>query len=209
MACCGKPKSDDGPKKPAIGRQTEFMLEEHGWAFTRIAQLCVPKIARATEPRMLDGVSTKKEKEYVLEEYVSGLEAQGWFLKGPVEAIWAGERDLEKIKAAATVCTPGVVTVIETILSQAPSKPIKSYSRSKGTQRQQQREILGTGVSAETTAELAAFDSSEVHARSALELKQMERSTAKNPFFKDLDHDAKERLFNGCVHTHLRFVSRF
>ena len=41
---------------------------------------------------MLDGVSTKKEKEYVLEEYVSGLEAQGWFLKGPVEAIWAGER---------------------------------------------------------------------------------------------------------------------
>ena len=95
----------------------------------------------------------------------------------------------------------GVVTVIETILSQAPSKPIKSYSRSKGTQRQQQREILGTGVSAETTAELAAFNSSEGHARSALELKQMERSTAKNPFFEDLDHDAKERLFNGCVHT--------
>ena len=66
---------------------------------------------------------------------------------------------------------------------------------------QQQREILGTGVSAETTAELAAFNSSEGHARSALELKQMERSTAKNPFFQDLDHDAKERLFNGCVHT--------
>ena len=33
------------------------------------------------------------------------------------------------------------------------------------------------------------------------DLKQMERSTAKNPFFEDLDHDAKERLFNGCVHT--------
>ncbi len=55
---------------------------------------------------MLDGVSTKKEKEYVLEEYVSGLEAQGWFLKGPVEAIWAGERDIEKVKAASEVGMP-------------------------------------------------------------------------------------------------------
>jgi hypothetical protein len=27
--------------------QTEFMMEEHGWAFTRIAQLCVPSVARA------------------------------------------------------------------------------------------------------------------------------------------------------------------
>ena len=86
------------------------------------------------------------------------------------------------------------------------SKSGRSRKRSGGDgllSREQQREILGTGtgVSAETTAELAAFDSSEVHARSALELKQMERSTAKNPFFKDLDHDAKERLFNGCVHT--------
>ena len=51
MACCAKPKKEangGAPKKPAVDRQTEFMLEEHGWAFTRIAQLCVPKIARAT-----------------------------------------------------------------------------------------------------------------------------------------------------------------
>ena len=54
MACCAKPKKEANggggaaPKKPAVDRQTEFMLEEHGWAFTRIAQLCVPKVARAT-----------------------------------------------------------------------------------------------------------------------------------------------------------------
>ena len=51
MACCAKPNKEangGAPKKPAADRQTEFMLEEHGWAFTRIAQLCVPKIARAT-----------------------------------------------------------------------------------------------------------------------------------------------------------------
>ena len=51
MACCAKPNKEangGAPKKPAADRQTEFMLEEHGWAFTRIAQLCVPKVARAT-----------------------------------------------------------------------------------------------------------------------------------------------------------------
>ena len=169
---------------------------------------------------MLDGVSTKKEKEYVLEEYVSGLEAQGWFLKGPVEAIWAGERDIEKVKAASEVgvplcsirsptpatalttsargwqvCTPGLERVIETILGQAPSKPIKSYSRSKGLSLR--RSVHGVGVSSESTADLSTFDVGEGHGRTALELKQMERSTAKNPFFKDLDAEAKSQLFEG------------
>ena len=169
-----------------------------------------------SEPRMLDGVSTKKEKEYVLEEYVSGLEAQGWFLKGPVEAIWAGERDIEKVKAASEVgtplcfarnralttntcasqvCTSGLERVIETILGQAPSKPVKRYSRSKGLSLR--RSVHGVGVSSESTADISAFDVGEGQARTALDLKQMERSTAKNPFFKDLDAEAKSQLFEG------------
>ena len=46
MACCGKPKADDGAR--AVDGRTAAMLAKHGWAFTRIAQLCVPKVARAT-----------------------------------------------------------------------------------------------------------------------------------------------------------------
>ena len=46
MACCGKPKADDAAW--AVDGRTAAMLAKHGWAFTRIAQLCVPKVARAT-----------------------------------------------------------------------------------------------------------------------------------------------------------------
>ena len=93
------------------------------------------------------------------------------------------------------VCTPGLERVIETILGQAPSKPIKSYSRSKGLSLR--RSVHGVGVSSESTADLSTFNVGEGHGRTALELKQMERSTAKNPFFKDLDAEAKSQLFEG------------
>jgi hypothetical protein len=62
MACCGsRPaaagssassatadgKSSSGRPSRKMDSQTEFMMQEHGWAFTRIAQLCVPSVARA------------------------------------------------------------------------------------------------------------------------------------------------------------------
>ena len=56
MACCAsKPHSSGGPAKGKGGgqkirrmdSQTEFMMDEHGWAFTRMAQLSVPAVARA------------------------------------------------------------------------------------------------------------------------------------------------------------------
>ncbi len=59
---------------------------------------------------MLEGVSTRKEKEYVLDKYVAGLERQGWFLRGSIEAIWAGERDVAKLKAASEMWTPALKT---------------------------------------------------------------------------------------------------
>jgi hypothetical protein len=59
--------------------------------------------ASPAEPRFLEGASTKREKAYVLEEYLSELEAQGWSLAGPVTALWAGERDLERLKGTSEV----------------------------------------------------------------------------------------------------------
>ena len=57
----------------------------------------------AAEDRFIEGCSTKREKAYVLEEYLSDLEAQGWFLTGPVTLLWAGERDEETLKNASDV----------------------------------------------------------------------------------------------------------
>ena len=59
------------------------------------------------------------------------------------------------------------------------------------------RSVHGVGVSSESTADISTFDVGEGQARTALDLKQMERSTAKNPFFKDLDAEAKSQLFEG------------
>ena len=143
---------------------------------------------------MLEGVSTRKEKEYVLDKYVAGLERQGWFLRGSIEAIWAGERDVAKLKAASEMWTPALERVIGTILAQAPT-PTKAYARSKGTSLR--RSVHGVGVSAESTAALTEFSAGERVRRTPLEVKQMERSTAKNPFFKDLDAEQKVRLFDG------------
>lgn len=55
------------------------------------------------EPRFVDGVSTKREKSFVVEEYLPELEGQGWSLAGPVNALWGGERDLEALKEASEV----------------------------------------------------------------------------------------------------------
>ena len=64
MACCGsKPKSSSqgagsgsaarrngGGSVPLrrLDSQAQFVMDEHDWAWTRIAQLCVPAVARST-----------------------------------------------------------------------------------------------------------------------------------------------------------------
>ncbi len=64
MACCGskpKPSGQSGGKASGAGRksggsvplrrldsQAQFVMDEHDWAWTRIAQLCVPAVARST-----------------------------------------------------------------------------------------------------------------------------------------------------------------
>ena len=55
MACCGSRPAAKSGRAPSGGNkkvmrmdsQTSFMLDEHGWAFTRIAELCIPAVARA------------------------------------------------------------------------------------------------------------------------------------------------------------------
>jgi hypothetical protein len=59
MACCGSrpaaktaaapaAKKGGGNKKiMRMDSQTQFMMDEHGWAFKRIAELSIPAVARA------------------------------------------------------------------------------------------------------------------------------------------------------------------
>jgi hypothetical protein len=123
LLCCGMPPQPEAavptaiaaappPRPMKLGRlrgrvemrsfdsQTQFVFEHHRLEWTRIAQLCVPAVARVTSPRLLTGVSTKRERTYVLDTFLTGLERGGWFLKKPVEAMWAGERDVQKLAQA-------------------------------------------------------------------------------------------------------------
>ncbi len=69
MACCGSrpaaeksaargksgaapaAKSGGNKKIMRMDSQTSFMIHEHGWAFKRIAELCIPSVARANGAR--------------------------------------------------------------------------------------------------------------------------------------------------------------
>ena len=120
MFCCAKPRSP-GPPRP--DRQTEFLLQKHEMELERIGRLANPPFARRNGPFLVEGPGggrTLKEKMFLQEGLLSRLEAAGWFLKGPVEALWAGERRLAKLQAASEHCTDQLTFIIEAILRAVP-----------------------------------------------------------------------------------------
>ena len=120
MFCCAKPRSP-GPPRP--DRQTEFLLQKHEMELERIGRLANPPFARRNGPFLVEGPGggrTLKEKMFLQEGLLSRLEAAGWFLKGPVEALWGGERRLAKLQAASEHCTDQLTFMIEAILRAVP-----------------------------------------------------------------------------------------
>lgn len=102
MACCGS-RPSKGTKLPPMGRQTAFVIGEHAVELQRIGRLCSPAFARRTPPFIIEGPgggATRREKAFLMEGLLGELEHGGWFLKGAVQALWHGERDLVKLQAA-------------------------------------------------------------------------------------------------------------
>ena len=211
----------------SMDAQSRFVVEQHDWAWTRIAQLCVPAVARSTgespaflewprvtaakltigiaciEPKFVEQCSTKQERQWALENYVQDLEDQGWSLKGPIETIWGGEREQAKVEAACSNLNAGVRAAIERMLSRVPTAP-KKYQRRESTLRR-------AGISSQM---MSSFDFTSANSLSQFsdkrgvtvvtqtqkephEIAQVQRALDKCSFFAGLDFDQKQELIAG------------
>lgn len=188
----------------SMDAQARFVVEEHDWAWTRIAQLCVPAVARSTEPKFVEQCSTKQERQWALKNYVQDLEDQGWSLKGPVETIWAGEREQAKVESACSNLNAGVRAAIARILSRVPTAPKMSYQRRESTLRRAaiSSEMMTSSDLISAASMLQATEKGgEVGVmqtpKEPHEIAQMQRALDNSPFFAGLDFDQKQELIAG------------
>jgi CRP-like cAMP-binding protein len=159
----------------------------------------------AAEPKFVEDCSTKQEKQWVLENYITDLETQGWFLKGPIEAIWGGERDQAACEAASDLVNPGIQTIVETILTRVPPTPKKSYQRRESTLRRAgiSSEVISAAGGALGLQSMSIDEGSEQQQvvkqsqKAPHEIAQVQRALDKNSFFSGLDTDQKQELIAG------------
>lgn len=134
MFCCsqhpleGTGRSSRRPRV-AVDRHTQFILDKHAMELTRIGRLSSPAFARRTRPFLIEGPgggATRHEKHFLLDGLLSELEHSGWLLKSAVQALWAGERDVATLQAAARkegasdLLMPQLTFVLEYILRAVP-----------------------------------------------------------------------------------------
>ena len=161
-----------------------------------------------SEPKFMADCSTKREKQWVIENFVDELECQGWFIKGCVESIWGGERDHDTVVACSESVNAGIKAVAAAILARAPAATKKkSYQRRESTLRR--AGVSEEVISASTNAFDAGFLPPEPGAdegagqvvwqtqKAPHEIAQVSRALDKNSFFAGLDSDQKAEVIAG------------
>ena len=142
----------------------------------------------------------------MLENYMENLEAQGWALKGPVEAIWGGEREQATVEASSSNLNAAVQIAIEKILSRVPPNPKKSYQRRESTLRRAgiSSEVIRAVGGASALQTLVLVDAGgrkrgvvTQTQKAPHEIAQVQRALDKNSFFAGLDFDQKQELIAG------------
>ena len=115
-----------------IDSQPRFVLEENAMQWNRIAQLCVPAVARVTWPRLMDGVSTARERRHVLDTFVTDQENSGCFVRGPIEALWATEcQDLDTLLTASDCPSAALRWILFGLLRLVPAAPLTFAAQSR------------------------------------------------------------------------------
>ena len=116
--CNAAPGASAGELSPAVIDLFETRKAE----FRRMAQLAVPSVAAATEPRFCPGGHIQ-EREHATTKILQPLEDAGWRLLRPMRLLWAGERDLDLLADGCDANTRALIgKVLEAVVEQPPDR---------------------------------------------------------------------------------------
>ena len=141
------------------------------------------------EPKFVEDCSTKREKQWVIENFVDELECQGWFIKGCVESIWTGERDQDTVVACSDSVNGGIKAVVAAILARVPAGAKKSYQRRESTLRRAgvSSEVISSSLKESgmlaSTDEIGEQQVVSQSQKAPHEIAQVQRALDKNSFF--------------------------
>ena len=112
-------------------KMTKDLITRREVEWKRIAQLAVPAVAKATNPRFCPG-GVEAEKGAVMMELIADLERQGWCIKEGIKRIWAGERDIQVVAADADIQD---THILRHILSLVVEKAVRTPERERQAKR--------------------------------------------------------------------------
>ena len=98
------------------------LFEARKAEFRRMAQLAVPAVALATEPRFCAG-GVLIEREHATAKILQPLEDAGWRLLRPMRLLWAGERNLDMLAEGCDANTRALIgKVLDTVVERPPDR---------------------------------------------------------------------------------------
>jgi hypothetical protein len=131
---------------------TKDLIARREVEWKRIAQLAVPAVAKATNPRFCPG-GVEAEKGAVMMELIADLERQGWCIREGIKRIWAGERDIQVVAADADIQDTHVLRHILSLI-------VETVERTPERQRQAKRALEQCDTTLRVAAKLATSPTS-------------------------------------------------
>lgn len=119
---CSKCAAAPGASTGEVSTAVVDLFEARKAEFRRIAQLAVPTVADATEPRFCAGGCTK-ERQHATAKILQPLEEAGWRLLKPMQLMWAGGRDLDNLAEGCDTNTRALIgKILETVVERPPDR---------------------------------------------------------------------------------------